>query len=77
MKMMQEKIKIKIYLEGNNVDEAYRELLREFDKLDGIVEGQKLEIISLFNINDFSLEQKMQILHKLLELRVVFKFKKV
>ncbi|HFL2489505.1 TPA: hypothetical protein ACG3IP_003855 [Clostridioides difficile] len=75
--MMQEKIKIKIYLEGNNVDEAYRELLREFDKLDGIVEGQKLEIISLFNINDFSLEQKMQILHKLLELRVVFKFKKV
>ena len=73
---MMKKEKIKICLENNNIDDLCIELLEKLNKLDGIVEGQKLEIFThvKFNLNDCRLEQKMQILHKFLELRVVFKF---
>ncbi|HFL2493158.1 TPA: hypothetical protein ACG3HD_003670 [Clostridioides difficile] len=71
-----QKNNLRIYLnqEVKNPNDLCMELLEELNKLELEKEGQKLEIISPILLNDFSLEQKMQILHKFLELRVVFKF---
>ncbi|HFL2516067.1 TPA: hypothetical protein ACG3IS_003746 [Clostridioides difficile] len=71
-----QKNNLRIYLnqEVKNPNDLCMELLKELNKLELEKECQKLEIISPISLNDFSLEQKMQILHKLLELRVVFKF---
>lgn len=73
---MMQKNNLRIYLnqEVKNPNDLCMELLKELNKLELEKECQKLEIISPISLNDFSLEQKMQILHKLLELRVVFKF---
>ncbi|HFL3608678.1 TPA: hypothetical protein ACILPC_003654 [Clostridioides difficile] len=69
----------KIYLNQTSTNDLCLELLEKLEQLEIEKEGQAIEIITpkIFNINDIEQKLKMQILHKLLELRVVFKFKKV
>ncbi|HBF9370847.1 TPA: helix-turn-helix transcriptional regulator [Clostridioides difficile] len=62
--------------ESASTNDLCIELLEKLEQLEIEKEGQKLEIFtpSNFNINNIEQKLKMQILHKLLKLKVVFKF---